>query len=170
MKVVQLQKEDRIQRLLTLEILQIDNPDSYFRTVVDSVSYRKLQSNVPKVILKVKFFNLSVFKWKINSWELVLDYNPNDYQVNCKQHPYNIRRQGDRLNTKLESCQPGNCDVELELDNTVAESIWRPAFTSSSDISPSHCPIRSRSGGMLKLSPRFSCLFRRTMDYPTRLS
>lgn len=127
MKVVQLQKEDRIQRLLTLEILQIDNLDSYFRTVVDSVNYRKLQSNVPKVILKVKFFNLSVFKWKINSWELVLDYNPNDYQVNCKQHPYNLRRQGDRLNTKLESCQPGNCDVELELDNTVAECIRQAA-------------------------------------------
>lgn len=131
MELDQRQKEDRIERLLALEKLQVDNLDSYFWTVVDSVSYRKLKSNIPKVILTVKFFNLSVFKWKINSWELGLDKTPDAYEVNCNQRQYSLYKQCDKLDFYLESCQPGYCDVELLLEEKVAECIRQAAGRSS---------------------------------------
>lgn len=121
-EISQQEKQRRIQRLLELDQLQRNNIDGYFKSNVESVSYKGLTTTAPHIILKVKFFNLSVFECKITSWKLRIE-RPDEPQMNCMSKSCQLRPQDGELETKIKACRPASIDIRLDIEQTIAELI-----------------------------------------------
>jgi hypothetical protein len=121
-EINQQERQRRIQKLLQLDKSQRDNIDGYFKSSVESVSYKGLTTTAPHVILQVKFFNLSVFESKIINWKLRIE-RPDDYQMNCMGKLCQLRPQGGDLGAVIKACESNKIDVRLEIPEAVAELI-----------------------------------------------
>ncbi len=116
-----LEKQRSIQRLLKIDQWQRDHIYGYFKSYVESVNYKGLATTAPHVVLRVKFFNLSVFECKITHWKL--HFERDDSQMNCMGKVCQLRPQGGELEAKIEACKSTSIDMRLDIEAAIVELI-----------------------------------------------
>lgn len=121
-EITQQEKQRRILRLLELDQSQRNSIYRYFKSNVESVSYKGLATTAPHIIVKVNFFNLSVFECMITNWKLHFD-RPDETQMNCMDKPCQLRPQSGDLQAKIKACDSKSIDIRLDIQETIAELI-----------------------------------------------
>lgn len=122
-EISQQERQRRMQRLLQLDQFQRDHIDGFFKSSVESIDYRELTTTAPHLVLKVRVFNLSVFKCKITGWKLRFERS-DDKQMTCMGKPCQLRPQeGKDYEAKIDVGYFTIIAIRIDVEEAVAELI-----------------------------------------------